>query len=320
MNLNDLPPPSLASADRARQESCLTIGALAHEALLREVLLTPKPGLVDRRNNGAHRDMDLRTFQRSASAIAPYFPRFVLAGLQYACLPPLEVLPLIRPIGLAAERDMLRATGGINTHKGGIFAMGLLCTAAGRLWEAGQPLDSCSLCSEVAAICEGIVERELVHTSSVRTAGERLFREHGLSGARGEAASGFATVRYHALPAYTALARRGMPDESALLQTLLILMAHNEDTNLLSRGGPAGLAYVQRAACALLASGGALDGSGRAAMERLDDELIGLNLSPGGSADLLAVTWFLAAFDCAVPGTRSWPDGGPAPRQAAGIL
>jgi triphosphoribosyl-dephospho-CoA synthase len=298
MKLNDLPLLlTPRQADGVRDARCLRIGAIAHEALLREVWLTPKPGLVDRRNCGSHRDMDLAMFERSAHAIAAYFPRFALAGYQYALLPAAETLPLIRSIGLAAERDMLEATGGVNTHKGGIFALGLLCTAAGRLLARGVTACSQRLGAEVSALCAGLVERELVQTNTARTAGERLFRQYGMTGARGEAASGFATVRQFVLPGYAALVESGIPGDLALLQALLLLMAHNADTNLVSRGGLAGLERVQNAAHSLLAAGGAISGNGLAAMAALDDELIRCNLSPGGSADLLAVTWFLACFD-----------------------
>jgi triphosphoribosyl-dephospho-CoA synthase len=309
MNLRDLMEVPVRR-NGVLSESCQRIGRLACDALLRELYLTPKPGLVDRRNSGSHRDMDLHTFVCSANAIAGYFPRFVLAGWQYAALPPVEVLQFVRPIGLEAERDMTLATQGVNTHKGGIFALGLLCTAAGRLLGMQVPTAATTLCEDVAAMCSGIVERELANVPTPRTAGEKLFQWHGLTGARGEAASGFATVREHALPTYLELARRGEQEDMALLQTLLLLMKHNKDTNLASRGGPGALAHVQHAAHALLQAGGALHPLGRIRMTELDDDLIARNLSPGGSADLLAVTWFLASFELGWAGEPASPSQG----------
>ncbi|WP_043820706.1 triphosphoribosyl-dephospho-CoA synthase, partial [Rubrivivax gelatinosus] len=118
------------------------VAGWGHEALIREVELSPKPGLVDRFNNGAHDDMDLAMFRASAAAIEPWLGVFF----------PAEFLPRLRPQGQACERAMLRATGGVNTHKGSVFALGLLCAAAGRLAGRGVSADADGLCLEVAAI------------------------------------------------------------------------------------------------------------------------------------------------------------------------
>ncbi|WP_215796641.1 triphosphoribosyl-dephospho-CoA synthase CitG [Paludibacterium yongneupense] len=285
--------PPLDPAHRAAAER---LGFWAREALEREVNLTPKPGLVDRRNSGAHRDMDLESFLASAQAIGPDFVRFASAGVAHARLAARDVLPQIRPIGLASEQAMYAATGGVNTHKGGIFALGLLCTAAGRLLGRGGALTRGGVCAEVADICRDLVQAELNSQREAHTAGEHLFRRYGLTGARGEAASGYATARQLALPVYLRLLEAGYDDETSLLQALLHLMAGNADTNLVSRGGPAGLDYVREAARALLRDGGVLHAEGRDRLAALDDALIERNLSPGGSADLLSVTCFLARF------------------------
>ena len=270
--------------------------AHAHRALLAEVMVTPKPGLVDQRNCGAHRDMDLHTFLASAHAIAPWWPRFVEIGYAFAHIPAREFLPLLRADGVRCEKAMLQATGGVNTHKGCIFSLGLLCAAAGRLLATGFELSREGLCAEVADICAGLVERELGSTEATKTAGERCFRRHGLTGARGEAASGFALVRSIALPAYDCSRLKGIGENVALLQVLLRLLAVNRDTNLVSRGGLAGLNYVRAYAGKLLLEGGAVAADGLEKMEAFDDALTARHLSPGGSADLLAVTWFLAQF------------------------
>ncbi len=214
---------------------------MAHHALLAEVALTPKPGLVDRHNNGAHDDMNLATFVASARAIAPWFPHFFRRGLGQAERPAAEGLAELRRDGLACEQAMLAATDGVNTHKGSIFAFGLLCAAAGRLFGQARALDRHGLCAEVAAICSGLVETDLGRGTEAVTAGERLFRRHGMTGARGEAASGFLTVHRHALPAFDrAKADKGR-ESAGLFAAFLELLAFNQDTNLVSRGGPAGL-------------------------------------------------------------------------------
>jgi triphosphoribosyl-dephospho-CoA synthase len=284
------------------------IAEYAEQALLTELMLTPKPGLVDQRNCGAHYDMDMQTFLASASAIAEWFPRFVETGRVSAYIPAAEFLPSLRPVGLLCENAMLEATGGVNTHKGTVFSLGLLCAAAGRLLARRTELSREGMCSEVANICACLVERELGGIHTARTAGERIFRRYGLPGARGEAASGYETVRSVALPVYDRLRLDGFRENVALLQVLLHLLAVNNDTNLVSRGGLAALHYVRYYASKLLREGGAVAPGGVEKMAAFDETLIACHLSPGGSADLLAVTWFLAQFPSA-PHLRFRPHG-----------
>jgi triphosphoribosyl-dephospho-CoA synthase len=272
------------------------IAEYAMQSLLTELMLTPKPGLVDRRNCGAHNDMDMQTFLASWRAIAEWFPRFVEIGSASAHIPATEFLARVRPIGILCESAMWQATGGVNTHKGAVFSLGLLCAAAGRLLGRRIELNREGICSEVANICVGLVDRELGGVPTGGTAGERVFRRHGLAGARGEAASGYETVRTVALPVYDRMRMEGIREELALLQVLLHLLAVNNDTNLVSRGGLAGLHYVRHHANRLLREGGAVAPGGVKKMAAFDDALIACHLSPGGTADLLAVTCFLAQF------------------------
>jgi len=299
MNVIGVQPPSVLPSFRRDAHRATTAGAIAEHAdraLLTEVMLTPKPGLVDRRNCGAHRDMGLHTFLASARAIAPWWPRFVEIGYASAHVPARGSLQSARSAGVRCEQAMLRATGGANTHKGAIFSLGLLCVAAGRLLANGILLDQERMCSEVASICVGLVDRDLNRPGDAQTAGERAFRRYGLTGARGEAASGFATVRTTVLPLYERLRLDGIAEDMALLQALLHLLAVNADTNLVSRGGLAGLDFVRDYARRLLREGGALAPDGLEKMAEFDDLLIARHLSPGGAADLLGLTWFLAQF------------------------
>ncbi|UNK59919.1 triphosphoribosyl-dephospho-CoA synthase CitG [Buttiauxella ferragutiae] len=258
---------------------------LAQQALWDEVWLTPKPGLVDSANNGSHRDMDLALFLKSITAIAPWFSAFRTLGIEHSGRPAKELLNLIRPTGIACEQAMYQATWGVNTHKGGVFSLGLLCTAAGRLEGKKAAITASSLCETVSEICAGLVERELINSCKSATVGERLYQQFGLTGARGEAESGFMTVREHVLPYW--FEESNLPRR--LLNALLRLMAHNPDTNLVSRGGLAGLQYVQRYAMRLLHQGWTIED-----IREMDANLIARNLSPGGSADLLAVSYILA--------------------------
>ena len=266
-------------------------------ALLTEVRLTPKPGLVDIRNAGAHRDMDLATFEASTAVVAPWMEKFFIMGHDTANITPEQVLTMLRPVGMACETDMLEATGGVNTHRGAIFAFGLLCAAAGRLVARGEPVEQHRVCDQVARFCRGLVARELSSSEGKKVSkGEGHFLRYWLSGARGEAESGFHTVRTQAMPVFNRVMANTGDANLALLQTLLHLMAWNDDTNLVSRGGLEGLNFVQQQAQKLLWEGGVLADGGLEALRQLDDELIVRHLSPGGSADLLAVTWFLSGF------------------------
>lgn len=263
------------------------VPTLAADALRQELELTPKPGLVDRSNNGAHADMDHALFLRSIAAITPWFRLFEELGKEHAGLRWDEQLPLLRPAGLACEQEMFKATGGVNTHKGGIFSLGLLCFAAGRLKGQLLPLTSAAICQCVSELCQGLVVRELHHSPRATTQGKLQYRQFALTGARGEVESGFATVRRFVLPHWGQ--ERG---DRQLHHALLRLMATNNDSNLVSRGGISGLRYVQSYAQHLLNTGW-----DRVQLQKMDRHLMAKNLSPGGSADLLAVTLVLAGLD-----------------------
>jgi len=266
---------------------------LAWRAMLMEVNLSPKPGLVDRYNSGAHQDMAREDFYRSAQAIRGWLPRFIEMGALYAALPSCAVLNVLRPVGMSCEADMYRATAGVNTHKGSIFSLGLLCAAIGRSLALQQPVTAERLCAMAAAFCRGLTERELMQHNLQRTAGQRLYQQLGLTGARGEAEAGYPLVIKLALPHYRKRLAQGTDPELALLDTLLLLMAHNGDTNVASRGGAAGLTWLQSYSQKLLQNGGVRTPADLARLQLFDQRCIARNLSPGGSADLLIVTWFL---------------------------
>ncbi|MGL4723491.1 MAG: triphosphoribosyl-dephospho-CoA synthase CitG [Scandinavium sp.] len=265
-------------------------------AMIAEVNLSPKPGLVDRYSCGAHKDMALDDFYRSAEAIRPWLARFVLYGADSANQAEGQILPGLRLLGQACEADMFRATAGVNTHKGSIFSLGLLCAAAGRLYQLRRPLSPQALCSTVAAFCRGLTTRELQTHNPLQTAGQRLYRQLGLTGARGEAEAGFPLVLTLALPHLQSLRAQGIDPELALLDTLLLLMAHNADTNVASRGGEQGLNWLQLQAKICLSQGGIRRPVDLHRLHEFDQHCIARNLSPGGSADLLIVTIFLSEY------------------------
>ena len=263
------------------------IAALAVEALLVEVAATPKPGLVDRANNGAHDDMDFFTFQASAAALAPYFAEFARAGAGHEHLDTL--LAQLRPIGCRAEAAMYARTGGVNTHKGAVFSFGVLLGAAGWLMAHGVLDAAKTICAGLCRADYGALAKDAVPT----TKGQAAYLTYGLTGVRGEAEAGFPLVRAYALPLYRARRAAHTPLNDALVDVLLVLMAHNMDTNILGRHDLAMLHRVQGDAARILTLGGMGTAAGRAAVEAFDAQLIAVWVSPGGSADLVAVTHFL---------------------------
>ncbi|WP_295164983.1 triphosphoribosyl-dephospho-CoA synthase CitG [Selenomonas sp. F0473] len=269
------------------------IASYAVEALLVEAAATPKPGLVDRANNGAHEDMDFFTFQKSAAALAPYFTEFVRAGAgEGRSL--YTLLSELRPIGRAAESAMYARTGGVNTHKGAIFSFGVLLGAAGWISAHGKPLMADAVLNAVRIICAGLCHTDYGgQFDTPQTKGQAAYLTYGLTGVRGEAEAGFPLVWDYALPLYRVRRAEHAPLNDALVDVLLVLMAHNMDTNVLGRHDLAMLQRVQEEADQIAKLGGMRTERGRAALQAFDAQLIDAWVSPGGSADLAAVTHFL---------------------------
>ena len=267
------------------------IGALAAKALLYEVGVTPKPGLVDRVNAGAHRDMDIFTFFGSTAVLQPYFAQCAHMGMETQGLPAEETFRRIRQAGMLAEGEMLRQTQGVNTHKGSIFSMGILCAAAGRL--GGQcPMTPQQLLAECAHIARDITQRDLtgINGQTARTAGERFYAEHGITGIRGQAEAGFPAVMAYGLPTLRQGLALGLGIDRAGAAALLAILAHTDDTNLIARSDWETQQAVARDIARLLEYDPYPQ---RETLEVLDQDFIRRNLSPGGSADLLALTWLL---------------------------
>lgn len=263
------------------------IADAAVDSLIKEVRTTPKPGLVDLRNNGSHSDMDTPLFLASAEALRPFFRRCAQIGQETAGLAPPEAFPLLREAGLEAEQTMYRATNGVNTHKGAIYTLGILCAAFGCLMHAGNerpmPEKLLNLCMWIA----GDAAREDLETAEADTFGLRLYRERGIGGIRGEMAKGLPSVS-QALGIYRRAVFHGHSANDAGVLTLLHLIAHVDDTNLWHRGGQEGAEFAARAAQELLHGDPTIQ-----QIEALDDAFIARNLSPGGCADLLAAVYLL---------------------------
>ena len=263
------------------------LAELARQALVAEVELTPKPGLVDRRGAGAHSDLSLDLMRQSAAAIAPYFEAM---GDSAQSMPFDRGLRTeVAAIGRAAESAMLQATNGSNAHKGAIWILGLLVTAASR----GIDLNPAAIAQDAAflACLPDRAQPQLV------SHGDMVRARYGTTGARGEAFAGFPHVLHVGLPTLRAERNRARTETNSRLWALLNIMARLEDTCVLYRGGAEGLAIVQKGASDALLAGGPGSVAGELAMLRLDQELLIRNISPGGAADLLAATLFLDALE-----------------------
>lgn len=284
-------------AEHFRNADRKTVENLATECLIAEVNVTPKPGLVDRANNGSHTDMDLPLFEKSADALRSFWGECFMIGADTADLPPEETFLCLREAGLNAEKTMLTATDGVNTHKGAIFLLGTVCGAIGRLWSAAQPCrDADAVSRECARMTAAPLNEELERmraTGAADTAGAALYLRRGMRGARGEIADGLPGVGKIALPALQNALDHGCGAEHAAAIALLHLIARGTDTNMVKRGGEDGALWGAEAVKKLL------EESPVPAAEQisaLDREFIGRNLSPGGCADLLAVALFLRAW------------------------
>ena len=282
------------------------ISEAAVRALIREAETTPKPGLVDRRNNGSHPDMSLEMLLRSARSLKPYFRECARAGMK---LEEADAFPTLRALGMEAEKTMLNATGGVNAHKGAIFSLGLLAASAAACLRSFEA-DAEKICARAGRMAAPHMEAHFrsLRAETAYSFGDRLFLATGLRGARGEAADGFPSVLRIALPALdaeemgnpaevvgssvTADGNSVMPDAEELsgAYALLRLAVEMDDTTLIRRGGRSRAEAAKKEIRAFLDSG-----LTREKVETLDDQFIRENLTLGGCADLLACAYFLRA-------------------------
>jgi triphosphoribosyl-dephospho-CoA synthase len=264
------------------------IAAHAVDCLLLELETYPKPGLVSHIDAGSHTDMDAGTLRRGATALGPHLCALVDAGVQNCGMGRLRI------IGIEAEAAMLKATGGINTHRGAIFGLGLLCAAAGaRL--SGSVETALPLGSVVAQLWG----KEIMSgPMALHSHGLEALRRYGAGGARCEAAGGFPSVYDIGLPALKEGVLTAPADAEAVrVQACFSLIAAVQDTNLLHRGGISGLQFAQSAARSFLDRGGVGHHNWRERARAVHEAFIARRLSPGGTADLLAMSLFVQALE-----------------------
>ncbi len=278
------------------------VAQMATKALLYEVALTPKPGLVDRSNNGSHHDMTYYTFLDSIVALTPYFQAYVDLGFQHVGTFD-DLFDYCRVTGIQAEQDMLAATNGINTHKGANFSFGVILTATGYYLKNNpklplQAIDVEAILMIVQKMTEHLIKHDFakIQLKAKLSNGERLYLEKGMTGIRGEAADGYPAVHHLMLPFLRTFRESHEQAEVILLRSLVLLMSEVEDGNILHRGGYEQWVLVKKEMQELhQANLNQVD-----FIEDLtayDAELIQRHLSPGGAADLLAIGIYFAFLE-----------------------
>lgn len=278
------------------------VARLAVRSLYAELSLYPKPGLVSLVDNGSHDDMDATTFMRSLFSLRHYFKKICLAGLNDAPFAQLKQL------GMAAETAMLKATRGINTHRGAIFSLGLLCATAGRARAQGTPMTPAALraamlirwgeelathaVSEAAATTANTPAAAALPpaTATSLSNGLRVAQRYAASGAREEGALGLPSVFDIGVPALMASHARGADTTMARVDTLFALMAYISDSNVYHRAGPQGAQTVRTRAQRFIDLGGTANADWRAEALVSHRLFVEQRLSPGGAADLLAAS------------------------------
>lgn len=251
------------------------IAHLATQALQAELDTTPKPGLVDKDNNGAHRDMDYALMQRSIDTLHPYFVKLALLG----CADALPTHTSIRDIGIEAEKAMLSATNGVNTHKGALFSMGLAVVAA------AHEKNTDSLQTIIKALAASFPDTNGTHGSKAKLLSKGTT---AIKGALDNAREGYEMLFAEWLPFY--IERRKERDAHTLHKTLLRIMCDLDDTNVIYRTDLATAEEVKQEARALL------DSFSKAALKDMDRHYTTRNISPGGAADMLSLTIFIGSI------------------------
>ncbi|AYW48928.1 triphosphoribosyl-dephospho-CoA synthase CitG [Tetragenococcus osmophilus] len=264
----------------------------ATKSLYYEVTLSPKPGLVDRFDNGAHQDMDFFMFIDSIESLAPYFYEYARLGFEHHG-DLASLFTKLRHKGIEAERDMLEATYQINTHKGANFSFAVLLGATGfYLQEHSLPFsfqDTANVLSLVSQMTQHLVQQDFSHITQKNdlSHGEKLYIKTGVLGVRGEATQGYPALSNLLLPFLRD--HTGQENtEVLLLRGLILLVSQIEDSNLLHRGGVNGWQQVKQRGMFIHESK-LNEYDFRQSLTSFNQELIEKNLSPGGAADLLSL-------------------------------
>jgi holo-ACP synthase/triphosphoribosyl-dephospho-CoA synthase len=284
-----------------KDDICKRLSAIATQAILMEVSLPGKPGLVCPNSQGSHTDMNYLTFINSTSAINPYFERIAELGYDWNGVRNKQILQKLRAIGLEMEQAMLQATNGINTQKGIIFLIGYSLFAAAYVLKPEKIFDVGSFKAVLKLLNKELVSKELENGWNKNSShGEKCFNKFGkefAGGIRQEIEEGFPTVFEVSLPYMQELFPNGIDIneqktvQKKLLKVLITIMSVNNDTNILHRSNTDALDELKAIATQVIRSTEEITNNG------LYNELLNYcktkNISPGGSADLLAITIFI---------------------------
>ena len=261
-----------------------TLARAAVTAMRDELQAYPKPGLVSPIDSGAHADMDFELMCRSAESLLQPFASLAAAGRAAACFE-----QVLMPLGIEAERGMLAVTGGVNTHRGAIFSLGLMVAAIARAQSVTAVPSPAAVRAALRDTWGGALDAHAARGDETSHGGQ-VRRRTGRDGARREAARAFPSVFETGLPAYREARAAGLDDNAASVHALFALMSSLDDTTVLYRGGLEAGSFVRQAALDFLADGGCHRGDWFERAEALHRAFVARNLSAGGCADLLACT------------------------------
>lgn len=283
MSANDLLIPAsetLFSKEAIWQQ----IDDFALDALYDELNLENKPGLVCPSGNGSHSDMSYDTFIDSITSLRGYFATLSAFGYDN------RDFDDIKKAGIEQEIKMRQATNDINTHKGAIFNLGFASAAIGQCVQQHKPLTTQNICAQIIESWQYDLTHRLERKADSH--GQQMYKKYGVTGAIEMVATGFQIIQNLALPCFYDTLHRTQDFEKASMQTLMTLIGALSDTNLVWRGGMSDLKNAQMMAKQFLQAGGVHQSNWRQAVRMINRYFIHRNLSPGGSADLLAVTIF----------------------------
>ncbi|MEN6668781.1 triphosphoribosyl-dephospho-CoA synthase MdcB [Psychrobacter sp. B38] len=283
MSVNVLLTPA-SEALSSKQAIWQQIDDFALDALYEEINLENKPGLVCPSGNGSHTDMSYDTFIASIKSLRGYFATLSAFGYDN------RDFDDIKNTGIRQETKMRHATNNINTHKGAIFNLGFASAAIGKCLQGNEPLTTKNICAQIVKNWQYDLTQRLERKADSH--GQQMYQKYGVTGAIEMVSTGFQIIQNIALPCFYETLYRTQDFEKAAMQTLMTLIASLSDTNLVWRGGLSDLRNAQTMAKQFLQAGGVHQPKWRQAVRMINRYFIHRNLSPGGSADLLAVTIF----------------------------
>lgn len=275
------------------EELIFRIVELAQKAILYEVSSYPTPGLVSPVSNGCHTDMNFYTFIDSTVSLNKYFLKTCIVSLKECDYD--VIFSKLKEIGIEAERDMLERTNGINTHKGMIFIM--IVTISAIVININKNGNFINIREEIKNLTKDLSKKDFsnLNEKAKLTYGEKLFIKYNLKGIRGEVEDGLPTIFNTSLKTFKENNNLNINDR--LVHTLISIMAVNDDTTVLHRKDIDMLYHIKKRCKNILNLGGMNSSEGRLEIEKLDEELSIHKVSPGGSADLLALTMFLSDIE-----------------------